>query len=192
MDVPRAGHDITGLLREIDRGGREAVDQLFPLLYQELKGIARRQRRRERPEHTLNTTDLVHEAYEKLLGLDRMTWQNRAHFLAVAAQAMRRVLVDYAVATKAQKRGGQRQRVSLDDAMLQADRPVEQLIAVDVQLTRLEDLNPRLARVVECRFFSGMSIEETAHALSSSPATVKRDWQLARAWLHRELGGGRR
>jgi RNA polymerase sigma factor (TIGR02999 family) len=191
MDVPRAAHDITGLLREIDRGGREAVDQLFPLLYQELKGIARRQRRRERPEHTLNTTALVHEAYEKLLGLDRMTWQNRAHFLAVAAQAMRRVLVDYAVATKAQKRGGQRQRVSLDDAMLQADRPVEQLIAVDVQLTRLEELNPRLARVVECRFFSGMSIEETAQALSSSPATVKRDWQLARAWLHRELGGGR-
>ena len=128
----------------------------------------------------------------KLLGLDRINWQSRAHFLAVAAQAMRRVLVDYAVATKAQKRGGQRQRVSLDDAMLREERPVEQLIAVDVQLSRLETLNPRLAQVVECRFFSGMSIEETAHALNSSPATVKRDWNLARAWLHRELGGSNR
>jgi RNA polymerase sigma factor (TIGR02999 family) len=130
----------------------------------------------------------VHEAYVKLLGFDRMTWQSRAHFLAVAAQAIRRILVDYAVATQAQKRGGQRRRVSLDEAMLQVDRPVEQLIAVDVQLSRLEGLNPRLARVVECRFFSGMSIEETAHAVNSSPATVKRDWSLARAWLQRELG----
>ena len=174
-----AGNEISDLVREIGRGGRTAVDRLFPVLYQELKGIARRQRRRERPDHTLNTTDLVHEAYVKLLGFDRISWQSRAHFLA---------LVDYAVATKAQKRGGQRQRVSLDDAMLQVDRPVEQLIAVDVQLSRLEGLNPRLARVVECRFFSGMSIDETAHALESSPATVKRDWALARAWLHRELG----
>lgn len=196
MDVRRAptdgGHEISDLVREIGRGGRAAVDRLFPILYQELKGIARRQRRRERPDHTLNTTDLVHEAYVKLLGFDRITWQSRAHFLAVAAQAMRRVLVDYAVATKAQKRGGQRQRVSLDDAMLQVERPVEQLIAVDVQLSRLEGLNPRLARIVECRFFSGMSIEETAQALNLSPATVKRDWSLARAWLHRELGGGTR
>jgi RNA polymerase sigma factor (TIGR02999 family) len=188
----KVAHDIGELVSEIDRGGRAAVDQLFPLLYQELKTIARRQRRGERANHTLNTTDLVHEAYVKLLGLDRINWQGRAHFLAVAAQAIRRVLVDYAVATKAQKRGGQRQRVSLDDAMLREERPVEQLIAVDVQLSRLETLNPRLAQVVECRFFSGMSIEETAHALNSSPATVKRDWNLARAWLHRELGGRNR
>jgi RNA polymerase sigma factor (TIGR02999 family) len=105
---------------------------------------------------------------------------------------MRQVLVDYAVAARAQKRGGGRRRVSLDDAMLQADRPVDQLIAINVQLQRLEALNPRLARVVECRFFSGMSIEETAQALGSSPATVKRDWSLSRAWLHRELGVARR
>ena len=188
----KVAHDIGELVSEIDRGGRAAIDQLFPLLYQELKKIARRQRRGERANHTLNTTDLVHEAYVKLLGLDRINWQGRSHFLAVAAQAMRRVLVDYAVTTKAQKRGGQRQRVSLDDAMLREERPVEQLIAVDVQLSRLELLNPRLAQVVECRFFSGMSIEETAHALNSSPATVKRDWNLARAWLHRELGGRHR
>jgi RNA polymerase sigma factor (TIGR02999 family) len=186
-----AGAHISDLVNEIGRGGRAAVDRLFPILYQELKSIARRQRRRERPDHTLNTTDLVHEAYVKLLGLDRITWQNRAHFLAVAAQAIRRVLVDYAVRSKAQKRGGPRQRVPLDDAMLSEERPVDQLIAIGDQLSRLEELNPRLARVVECRFFSGMSIEETACALHSSPATIKRDWGLARAWLHRELGGRR-
>lgn len=185
--VPADGHDITDLVADIDRRGRPAVDRLFPVLYQELKRIARRQRRRERGDHTLNTTGLVHEAYVKLLGLDRINWQNRAHFLAVAAQAMRRVLVDYAVARQAQKRDGHRQRVSLDERMLQVERPVDELIAIDAQLTRLEELNPRLARVVECRFFSGMSIEETALAVSSSPATVKRDWQLARSWLHREL-----
>ena len=167
------------------------IDELVPVLYQELKRLARRQRHRERPDHTLNTTGLVHEAYVKLHGLTRLTWQSRAHFLALAAQAMRQVLVDYAVAAHALKRGGRRQRVSLDDAMLQVDRPVDQLIAIDRHLQRLEALNPRLARVVECRFFSGMSIEETAQAVGSSPATVKRDWQLARAWLHRELGGAR-
>jgi RNA polymerase sigma factor (TIGR02999 family) len=195
MDVQRFsadGQEITDLVEDLARGGRPAVDRLFPILYQELKRIARRQLRRERWDHTLNTTCLVHEAYVKLLGLDRIAWQNRAHFLAVAAQAMRRVLVDYAVAKQAQKRDGRRQRVSLDEAMLQAERPVEELLAIDAQLTRLEALNPRLARVVECRFFSGMSIEETAVALSSSPATVKRDWQLARSWLHRELAGGAR
>jgi RNA polymerase sigma factor (TIGR02999 family) len=109
--------------------------------------------------------------------------------MAIAARAMRQVLVDYAVATRAQKRGGRRQRVSLDEAMLVVDRPVDELIAIDRQLHRLEALNPRLVRVVECRFFSGMSVDETAQALDSSPATVKRDWTLARAWLHRELGG---
>ena len=195
MDVRRFSADgdgISDLVEDVGRRGRPAVDRLFPVLYQELKRIARRHRRRERCDHTLNTTGLVHEAYVKLLGLDRINWQNRAHFLAVAAQAMRRVLVDYAVAKQAQKRDGQRQRVSLDDAMLLEERPVEELIAIDAQLTRLEGLNPRLARVVECRFFSGMSIEETALALSSSPATVKRDWRLARTWLHRELARGAR
>jgi RNA polymerase sigma factor (TIGR02999 family) len=185
------GREASDLLRKSGPAGRAAIDRLFPILYQEVKRIARRQRRQERADHTLNTTDLVHEAYVKLLGLDRMAWQSRAHFLAVAAQAIRRVLVDYAVATRAKKRGGQRQRVPLDEAMLQVDRPLDQLIAVGDQLSRLETLNPRLARVVECRFFSGMSIEETAEALDSSPATVKRDWGLARAWLHRELGSPR-
>ena len=190
MDVQRFsadGEEISDLVRNVGRRGRPAVDRLFPILYQELKRIARRQMRRERWDHTLNTTGLVHEAYVKLLGLDRINWQNRAHFLGVAAQAMRRVLVDYAVAKQAHKRDGHRQRVALNEATLQVNRPVEELIAIDAQLRRLEELNPRLARVVECRFFSGMSIEETALALSSSPATVKRDWRLARNWLHREL-----
>jgi RNA polymerase sigma factor (TIGR02999 family) len=183
----RKESEVALLLRDLDCRGAAAVDRLFPVLYRELKGIARRQRRNERPDHTLTTTALVHEAYVKLRGLQRMTWQDRAHFLAVAAQAMRRVLVDYAVERKAQKRGGQRERVVLDDTMLQVVHPFEQLLAIDAQLRRLEALNKRLARIVECRFFSGMSVEETAHVLDLSPATVKRDWSLARAWLHREL-----
>ena len=184
MDVQRSsadGHEISDLVKDVGRRGRPAVDRLFPILLSGAQAHRPATAPPERWDHTLNTTGLVHEAYVKLLGLDRMTWQNRAHFLAVAAQAMRRVLVDYAVAKQAQKRDGHRQRVSLDEAMLQVERPVEELIAIDAQLTRLEGLNPRLARVVECRFFSGMSIEETALALSSSPATVKRDWRLARS-----------
>ena len=118
-----------------------------------------------------------------------MAWQNRAHFLAVAAQAMRRVLVDYAVTRRAQKRGGVRQRVPLEDASLATDQPIETLLALDGALRRLERLDRRLSRVVECRYFGGMSVEETAEALQVSPATIKRDWSLARAWLNRELGG---
>jgi RNA polymerase sigma-70 factor, ECF subfamily len=179
--------EIRALLAEIGKSGRGAVDKLVPIVYEELRMMARRHLRGERPDHTLNTTGLVHEAYVRLVSLDRMSWQNRAHFLAVAAQAMRRVLVDYAAVRKTQKRGGRRQRVPLDESMLQADRPAEQLLAIDTALQRLNDLNPRLSRVIECRFFAGMSIEETAEVLNLSPATVKRDWHLARAWLNREL-----
>jgi RNA polymerase sigma factor (TIGR02999 family) len=118
-----------------------------------------------------------------------MSWQNRAHFLAVAAQAMRRVLVDHAVGRHAQKRGGGHRRVPLDDADLGSAQPVELLVALDTALTRLEAMDERLSRVVECRYFAGMSVEETAEALRTSPATVKRDWSVARAWLNRELGG---
>jgi RNA polymerase sigma factor (TIGR02999 family) len=160
------------------------------ILYDELRGIASRQLRGERPDHTLETTALVHEAYVKLVGLDRISWQNRAHFLAVASQAMRRVLVDYAVSRRAEKRGGVRRKVSLDgiDDPGQA-QPVETLIALDTALHRLEQIDPRLSRVVECRYFGGMSVEEAADALHVSPATIKRDWSVARAWLNRELQG---
>ena len=169
--------------------GRPALDTLFPLVYEELKILARRRRRQERADHSLNTTSLVHEVYVKLLGLPRISWQNRAHLLAIAAQAMRRVLVDYARARRAQKRGEQPLRVSFVEAMLRTVHSLELLLAIEMGLQRLETLNPRLSHVVECRFFAGMSIEETAIALQSSTATIKRDWSLARAWLNRELTG---
>src|SRR6188768_2388349 len=133
MEVQRSsadGHEISDLVKDVGRHGRPAVDRLFPVLYQELKRIARRQRRRERWDHTLNTTGLVHEAYVKLLGLDRLSWQNRAHFLAVAAQAMRRVLVDYAVGRRTQKRGGSRQRVPLEEVSPTSEQPLEVLLAL--------------------------------------------------------------
>jgi RNA polymerase sigma-70 factor, ECF subfamily len=164
------------------------MDDLLPLVYCELKRIAARQLRRERPEHTLSTTALVHEAWLELSHLDRITWQNRNHYLAIAAQAMRRVLIDHAVSRRAQKRGGGKDLEALDDAaVLLVDGRAEELLDLDHALERLAALDPRQVRVVECRFFGGMSIEETAEALELSPATVKRDWALARAWLNREL-----
>lgn len=181
--------EVTRLLAELDRGGAGALDRLVPILYNELRQIARRHMRGERPDHTLDTTALVHEAYVKLVGLDRMHWQNRAHFLSVAAQAMRRVLVDYAVGRRTRKRGGARQRVPLEDVPPHAAQPMETLLAIDAALRRLDGVDRRLTRVVECRYFGGMSVEETAQALQVSTATIKRDWSVARAWLNRELRG---
>jgi RNA polymerase sigma factor (TIGR02999 family) len=179
--------DITRALAELAKGGREGLDHLLPVVYDELYRLARRQLRDERADHTLGATALVHEAYIKLSGLDRMHWQNRAHFMAVAAQAMRRVLVNHATARGAQKRGGKLERVALDDVIVLTAERAEELIALDDALNRLAERDPRQARVIECRFFAGMSIEETAEALGVAPVTVKRDWTLARAWLHREL-----
>ena len=188
--VPEKGDgEVTRLLAELGRGGTGALDRLVPILYDELRRIARRHLRAERLDHTLDTTALVHEAYVKLVGLDRMQWQNRAHFLAVAAQAMRRVLVDYAVGRRTRKRGGTRRRVPLEDVAPDRAQPIETLIALDAALRRLESVDRRLPRVVECRFFGGMSVEETAQALDVSVATIKRDWSVARAWLNRELRG---
>jgi RNA polymerase sigma-70 factor, ECF subfamily len=164
------------------------MDDLLPLVYGELKRIAARQLRRERAGHTLSTTALVHEAWLELSRLDRIKWQNRNHYLAIAAQAMRRVLVDHAVAKRAQKRGGGKPLEALDDAaLLIADGRAEELLDLDHALERLAALDARQERIVECRFFGGMSIDETAEALDLSPATVKREWALARAWLNREL-----
>ena len=185
----RAG-EVTELLAQVGTRGPAAVDRLMSMLYDELRRIAHRQLRGERPDHTLDTSSLVHEAYVKLVGLDRLSWQNRAHFLAVAAQAMRRVLVNHAVGRSAQKRGGLRRKVSLDDVVGAGQaQPVEMLVALDTALHRLEQIDPRLSRVVECRYFGGMSVEEAAEALQVSPATIKRDWSVARAWLNRELRG---
>jgi RNA polymerase sigma factor (TIGR02999 family) len=185
--MPEHG-EITRLLDHLPAGGRETLDQLLPLVYEELRRVARRRLQNERPDHTLVTTELVHEAYLKLAGLDRMHWQGRAHFFALAAGAMRRILVDHAVRRKAQKRGGDRRQVSLDQVGLPAEHGSADLLALDAALERLAERNERQCRVVECRYFAGMSIEETATALGTSPATVKRDWTVARAWLHRELG----
>ena len=179
--------EVTRLLAAMGAGDRSAFDGLFPLVYDELRDIAHRHLRGERTGQTLTTTDLVHEAYFSLVGIDRVSWADRAHFLAVAARAMRRVLINRAVARGTQKRGGRPQQAELDVDSLSAEMPDEQLIALDEALRLLEARNERYGRIVECRFFAGMSVEETASALRISPATVKRDWVLARAWLHREL-----
>jgi RNA polymerase sigma-70 factor, ECF subfamily len=179
--------DVTALLATVGKGGREALDRLLPIVYEELQRMARRQLRTERSDHTLATSDLVHEAYLRLGRLDRMEWKGRAQFFAVAAQAMRRVLVDHALARRTAKRGGGLRKVPLEEGMLVAEEEADELLALEGALARLEQIDERLVRIVECRYFGGMSIEETADALEVSPATVKRDWAVARAWLNREL-----
>lgn len=163
------------------------LDHYVPELYAELRRLAHRQLRHERPEHTLGTTALVHEAYLKLARLDRLVWQNRVHVLAEAARAMRRILVDHAVRRRAARRGGGRIAVPLEDALLAAEARGDDLLALHEALERLAAERPRHARIVECRFFAGMTIPDVAAALGVSPATVKRDWDLARAWLNRAL-----
>jgi RNA polymerase sigma factor (TIGR02999 family) len=165
------------------------MEQMFLLVYNELHQLAARKLKGERDDHTLSTTALVHEAWLELNKLNRIRWQNRGHFLAVAAQAMRRILIDYAVARRRQKRGGGRVLVSLDDgdALAIAHERADDLVALEEALARLQAINERQARVVECRFYGGMNVEETAEALGVSPATVKREWAIARAWLNREL-----
>lgn len=164
------------------------MDDRFPLVYDELRRIAQHALRAERSGHTLCATALVHEAWLELAKLTRIQWQNRSHVLAMAAQAMRRVLIDYAVARRRQKRGGGQPIEPLeDDAMAVVTERADDLVALDEALGRLMTLNERHGRIVECRFFGGMSVEETADALGISAATVKRDWTIARAWLNREL-----
>jgi RNA polymerase sigma factor (TIGR02999 family) len=172
-----------------NRAGSE-LDKLFPVVYEELKRVAHRHLRGERPGHTLGTTALVHEAYLEMAKLDHLRWPGRAYTLAAASRAMRRILIDYAVARRAEKRGGGVEAEALDDAVAMAISRSDELLALDEALDRLAGVNERYGRVVECRFFGGMSVEETAEALGTSPATVKRDWTVARAWLNRELGGG--
>ena len=189
--LPGASLDIGASATDGPAGNGAAqgsVDDLIPVVYQELRRIARAHLRRERSGHTLNTTALVHEAYVELARFDRVLWTDRAHFLSIAARMMRRVLIDHAVARKALKRNANAQRVSLHEDIAQTDARTDELIAIGEAIERLEQLNPRLARVVECRVFAGMSIGETADAIGTSAATVKRDWNVARAWLNRELG----
>lgn len=184
--------DITGLLIAWRAGDQDALNELFPRVYDELRRIAHGRLGREREGHTLSTTALVNEAYLKLVDQTRAQWTDRAHFFAVAARVMRRILVDYARKHQAQKRGGANVPVTLDDdalanAAVVADERADMLIALDEALIRLADLDERLSRVVECRFFGGLTEEETANALSVTARTVRRDWVKAKGWLHQAL-----
>jgi RNA polymerase sigma factor (TIGR02999 family) len=178
---------VSELLEAARNGDRAAMDQLFPLVYDALRRIAHRRLGRERAGQSLTTTDLVHEAYLKLVRLDRIQWQGKAHFLAIAARAMRNILVDFAVKRRTAKRGGGAAKKELTSSLALCDAPAADVLALHEALSRLESIDPRRCRVVECRFFAGMSVEETAEAMGVSPASVKRDWVLARAWLNREL-----
>jgi RNA polymerase sigma factor (TIGR02999 family) len=183
--------DVTALLRAHVAGDPDALGQLLPHVYDELRRLAKRRLRRERADHTLSTSEVVHDAFLALLPMDRIDWQSRAHFFAVASRAMRNVLIDHAMRRRAAKRGGgirvEPLHDLLEDRVAADERPIDELIAVNDALGRLEQLDPRKARVVECRFFGGLSLEETAEALDTSPATVSRDWTFARAWLYKEL-----
>jgi RNA polymerase sigma factor (TIGR02999 family) len=193
MTDPQQTAAVGRLLDALRAGDRQAFDQLLPLVYGELHHLAEQQRRRWSGDDTLNTTALVHEAYLRLAGQSTPAWRSRPHFLAVAARAMRHILLDYAKSKQRAKRGGGQQRVSLQEieSALKvgdpADAGAEALLALDDALRRLDKHDPRQSRIVECRFFGGMPIQDTADALGVSPATVKRGWAMAQAWLYREL-----
>ena len=178
---------VTELLQAHAGGDESALERLFPKVYDELRQMARGRMRHERADHTLGATELVHEAFFRLVRLDRIDWRSRAHFLAIASQAMRNVLLDHAEHRGAQKRGGGARPVTIDRVEVANDLPDAEVIALCEALERLEKLDARQARVVECRFFGGLTLDETAEALGVSAATVSRDWTIARAWLHAEL-----
>ena len=178
---------VTELLAKAGAGDAAALADVFPLVYAELRRLAEQQLRREPDGHTLSPTALVHEAYMRLIGYTRMGWSGRAHFMAVASTAMRRILVEHARGHRSAKRGGALRRVPIDSVALGTEERSELLIALDEALARLEALEPRQAKVVECRFFGGLTEEETAEALGVGLRTAKRDWAKARSWLHREI-----
>lgn len=186
--MPTAPHEITQLLQKWSGGDRAALDQLIPLVYDELRLQAARYLRHERPRHTLQTTALVHEAYLKLVAQDKVHWRNRAHFFGIAATLMRRILIDHARSRHAARRGGGSDlKLTMDAALGVTDEPSLNLLEIDEALTKLAKLDERQSRIVELRFFAGMSVEETAEALGIAAATVKRDWQVAKAWIRREM-----
>ena len=187
-DTPHAtSPHVTALLVAWGGGDESALEQLMPLVHVELRRLARREMGRERPNHTLQTTALVNEAYIRLIDLSRVRWQDRAHFFAMSARVMRRILVDHARTRLSQKRGGGAPRVSIDEALAVAPERGLDLVALDDALQALAVMDERKSRVVEMRFFAGLSVEETAEALHVSAETVMRDWRLAKVWLLREL-----
>jgi RNA polymerase sigma-70 factor (ECF subfamily) len=179
--------DVTSLLSELTRGNREAGEKLVPLVYGELKRLARGYMRRERSDHTLQTTALVNEAYLKLVRQQAVNWQSRSHFFGIAAQVMRRILIDHARGHLRKKRGGTQEVLSLNEDLVFCPERSEELLRLDDALERLSKLDARQSHIVELRFFGGLSVEETAEFLSISPKTVKRDWSVAKAWLHAEM-----
>ena len=183
-------HHITQLLKDWANGDQAARDQLIPIVYEELRRMAHQHMRKERPGHTLQTSALVHEAYVRLVDQKQMQWQNRAHFFGIAAQMMRRILVDHARSRQYAKRGGGARQVSLDEVAIVSEERAAGVVALDDALTSFAAIDQRKSQVVELRFFGGLSIEETAIVLAVSPGTVMRDWTLAKAWLRREMAGG--
>lgn len=190
--VQQARDDVTRLLTDWQNGDQRALDRLMPLVYDELRRIAARHLHSERAGHTLQTTEVVHEAYLRLIDETRMRWQDRTHFFAVAATLIRNILVDHARAQKAAKRGSGAVKLSLDEAFAVAADNGPNILAVDEALQSLSKLDPQQARIVELRFFAGLTIQETAEALNISESTVKRDWVLAKAWIYKNLSGDRR
>jgi RNA polymerase sigma-70 factor, ECF subfamily len=188
-DGPVAGEDLSNLLQAWTNGDQSALEKLAPIVYEELHRLARHYMRRERPGHSLQTTALVHEAYVRLMDYKRMQWQDRAHFFAVSAQLMRRILVDHARRHNL-KRGGGAPHLSLDEAAVLGGERTADLVALDDAMNALARLDARKVRVVEMRFFGGLSVEETAAVLQVSAVTVRRDWSTAKLWLYRELAGG--
>ena len=178
---------ITQLLMQWSNGDPQALDQLTPLVYDELRQMARTYLRRERPDHTLQATALVHETYLRLIDQHSVSWQNRAHFFGIASQMMRRILVNHALARAAAKRGGDAEKLSLNEAINFAGERGVDLISLDAALKELEVLDAKQTRIVELRFFGGLSLKETAEVLKLSPATVKREWATARLWLRRKM-----
>ena len=187
--MPDRFGEVTLLLRRLNSGSGGTGTQLASLVYEELHRLAAACMRRERPAHTLQTTALVNEAYIRLLAQHEFVWQSRSHFYGIASQIMRRVLLDYARKHQAAKRGGSRRNFRVDETLLVSENQLELVIAVDESLKRLEEMDPKQARLVELRFFAGLSVAQTATALGISTATVKREWQFAKAWLQRDMRG---
>jgi RNA polymerase sigma factor (TIGR02999 family) len=180
-------YELTQLLNAWSEGDRAALDELTPLVYEELRRLARRHMNRERKGHTLQTTALVNEAYLRLFNREQLHWQNRAHFFAIAAQLMRCILVDHARGQASQKRGGKPLKISLDEGAVIANERSSEVIALDEALKGLAAIDLRQSSIVELRFFGGLSVDETAEVLALSPATIKREWRSAKLWLHREI-----
>lgn len=183
-------HEVTQLLIDWSNGNQAALDKLMPLVYQELHRLAHQYMSRERPGHTLQTSALVNEAYLRLVDQRDVRWQNRAHFFAIAARLMRRILVDYVRNRRYAKRGGDARHVSLDEAVIVSQERAADVIAVDDALKTLSAIDQRKSQIVELRFFGGLSIEDTAEVLAVSPGTVMREWTLAKAWIRREITQG--